>query len=171
MNKAKLSFIIDAAMFLTMMAMAGLGFLMKYIMPPGRQVIAKYGRQLDLSWLGWNRHDWGDIHLYLAFFLLGLLVLHIILHWKPILALFHHLVPDSIWRSRIAIIFVVLGLLLILFPFFITPDMQERGQGGGRGRHRSQAGGSEARVAAMVPPGPGGGALREAAAAQTAFLK
>lgn len=43
MNKGKLNFIIDATMFLCMMAMAGLGFLMRYIMPPGRQLIATLG--------------------------------------------------------------------------------------------------------------------------------
>lgn len=164
MNKTKFNFIIDAAMFLTIMAMAGLGFLMKYIMPPGRKVIAEYGRNLEFSWMGWNRHDWGDIHLYLGFFFLALLVLHTILHWNQILGLFHRLVPNPRWRSRIAIIFVLLSLLLIWFPFLITPDRQERGRGGGGGRNRSQVGGSEARVAVMVQPGPGGGALREPAA-------
>ena len=83
MDKSKLNFVIDALMFLCLMAMAGLGFLMKYVLPSGRDAWAKYGSNLQLSWLGWDRHDWGDIHLYLAFTLLTLLVLHIILHWQP----------------------------------------------------------------------------------------
>ena len=37
MDKGKLNFVIDALMFLCLMAMAGLGFLMYYILPPGRQ--------------------------------------------------------------------------------------------------------------------------------------
>jgi hypothetical protein len=165
MNKSKLNFIIDATMFLTMMAMAGLGLLMKYIMPPGRVLREKYGSNPELTWLGWDRHDWGDIHFYLALTFLTLLVLHIILHWSQILGLFHRLVPNPRGRSRIAIIFVLLSLLLIWWPFMITPDRQERGRGGGGGRHRSQVGGSEIRVAVMVPPGVGGGALREPAGA------
>ena len=67
MDKPKFNFIIDAAMFLCVMALAGLGFLMKYVLPSGRDAWAKYGSNLQLSWLGWDRHDWGDIHLYLAF--------------------------------------------------------------------------------------------------------
>jgi hypothetical protein len=165
MNKSKLNFIIDATMFLTMMSMVGLGFLMKYIMPPGRVLWEKYGSNPVLTWLGWDRHDWGDIHFYLALTFLTLLVLHIILHWSQILGLFHRLVPNPRWRSRIAIIFVLLSLLLIWWPFMITPDRQERGRGRGGGRHRSQVGGSEARVAVMVQPEVGGGrGLREAAA-------
>ena len=153
MGKAKLNFVIDALMFLCLMAMAGLGLLMKYTLPSGRDAWAKYGRNLQFSWLGWDRHDWGDLHLYLAFTLLALLVLHLILHWQQILGLFHRLVPDSRRRYRLALIFLLLSLLLIYFPFLITPDSTARGRGGGG--HRSQAPGSEARVTAPVLPGPG----------------
>jgi hypothetical protein len=157
MDKSKLNVIIDALMFLCLMAMAGLGLLMKYTLPAGRDVWAKYGRNLAFFWLGWDRHDWGDLHLYLAFILLSLLALHIILHWQQILGLFQRLVPDSRRRHRIALIFLLLSLLLIYFPFLITPNMQERGRGGGQ---RSQALGSEARRAAAVHPGPGAAAWR-----------
>jgi tellurite resistance protein TehA-like permease len=150
MDKSKLNFVIDALMFLCIMAMAGLGFLIKYILPPGREVAARYGRNLFLTWLGWDRHDWGDIHLYLAFTLLSLLTLHLILHWHLIPGLFARLVPHPRWRFRIALIFLLLSLLLIYFPFLITPDMQPRGRGGGR---RSQAIHSEVRVAGAVHPG------------------
>ncbi|OGR06752.1 MAG: hypothetical protein A3K23_06490 [Desulfobacca sp. RBG_16_58_9] len=137
MDKLKFNFIIDATMFLCLMAMASLGFLMKYSLPPGREVQAKYGRNLQLTWLGWDRHDWGDIHLYLAFALLTLLVVHLILHWHQILGLFQRVVPDPRRRHRIALIFLLLSLLLIYFPFLITPDTQARGRGG----QRSQVGG------------------------------
>ena len=151
MTKPQINFLIDSLMFLCVMALAGLGFLMKYIMPPGRELWVKYGSNPALSWLGWDRHDWGDIHLYLAVAFLILLFFHIILHWKQILGLFHRWVPNPRWRTRIAIVFLLLSLLLIYFPFLITPDTQPRGRGGGG--HRSQAGNSEARVAMTVHPG------------------
>ncbi len=135
MDKPKFNFVINAAMFLCLMAMAGLGFLIKYVLPSGRDAWGKYGSNLQLSWLGWDRHDWGDIHLYLAFTLLILLVLHIILHWRQILGLFHRVVPDPRRRYRIALVFLILSLLLIYFPFLITPDSKDRGRGG----RRSQA--------------------------------
>lgn len=46
MAKSKLSFIIDAAMFLCLMALAGLGFLMKYVLPSGRSSRGR-GRRPD----------------------------------------------------------------------------------------------------------------------------
>jgi len=148
MDKGKLHLVINALMFLCLMAMAGLGFLIHYILPPGRQVMQKYGRNLDLTWLGWNRHDWGEIHLYLAFLLLGLLTLHIVLHWRVIVGLFERLLPNPGLRRKVALAFMVVALLLLYFPFLITPEVGEKGRGGGRGmgRHRSEAGALEQRL-------------------------
>jgi hypothetical protein len=132
MDKSKLNFVIDSLMFLCLMAMAGLGFLMKYALLPGRQAWAKYGRNVNLTWLGWDRHDWGDIHLYLAFVLLGLLCIHLILHWQMILGLYARLLPDLQTRTRLAWAVLVFTVLVLLLPFLITPEVQERGRGGGR---------------------------------------
>ncbi len=130
-DKPKLNFIIDALMFLVMMAMAGLGFLMKYVLIPGRARWVKYGRNVDLTLLGWDRHDWGDLHLYLGFTLLGLLILHIILHWKQIVGLFQRFIsPER--RTLVLLVFVLLAVLLIYFPFLITPEVGELGRGMGR---------------------------------------
>jgi len=139
MKKIDLNFIIDSLMFLVLMAMAGLGFLMKYTLPPGREVWAKYGRNVDLTWFGGDRHDWGSLHLYLAFTLLGLLALHLYLHWSQIPVLFARLVPEP-KRTKVALVFLILALLLIYFPFLITPEVSERGRGGGGGRNRSEIG-------------------------------
>ena len=153
MGKGKLNFVIDALMFLCLMAMAGLGFLMYYILLPGRKVWVKYGRNVDLTWLGWDRHDWGDIHLYLAFTLLGLLTVHLILHWSVIVGLCARLLPDPKLRHRVVLVFLILGLLLIYFPFLITPEVGEKGRGGGRGigRQRSAVSAPEQRLVQARP--------------------
>jgi hypothetical protein len=150
MDRSKLNFVIDALMFLTLMAIAGLGFLMKYTLPPGREVTASQGRNLYLTWLGWDRHDWGEVHFYLAFTLLSLLAIHLILHWSLIVGLFARLIPDPQRRRRVALIFLLVGLLLIYFPFLVTPEEgPARGRGLGRGGgHRSQAGTLEQNMAA-----------------------
>ena len=147
MDKPKINFIIDALMFLCLMAMAGLGFLMKYVLLPGRQARAKYGRNVELTWLGWDRHDWGEIHLYLAFLLLAILTVHLILHWKMILGLFAKLIPNPRLRPRIAFAFLIITLLLLYFPFLITPEVKERGRGWGR--HGAQGGVIEPKVQAL----------------------
>jgi hypothetical protein len=150
MDRGKLNFVIDSLMFLTLMAIAGLGFLMKFTLPPGREVQAVYGRNVYLTWLGWDRHDWGSVHLYLAFTLLSLLAIHLILHWSLIVGLLARLIPNPKTRHRVALVFLLVGLLLLYFPFLVTP---EEGRGGGRGLGRgggprSQAGAWEQKRAA-----------------------
>lgn len=127
MEKTKLNFFIDALMFLTMMALAGLGLLIKYVLIPGRIAWAQYGRQMGLTWLGLDRHVWGAVHLYLAFLLLSLLLLHVILHWKIILGLFTRFSSDPILRKGSAPVFLVLSLVLLAFPLLVTPEVNEVG--------------------------------------------
>jgi|UniRef100_A0A7V6DPB3 hypothetical protein len=127
-DKSKLTFIIDALMFLIIMGMAGLGFLMKYVLVPGRERWIKYGRNANRTLFGWDRHDWGDIHLDLAMVFLGLLVVHIILHWRQIVGLFHGFVPAE-RRTLVLLVFVLLAAFLIYFPFLLSPDIGALGQG------------------------------------------
>jgi hypothetical protein len=133
-DKGKLNFLIDALMFLCMAAIAGLGFLMKYVLLPGKEAWALYGKKVELSWLGLDRHAWGAVHLYLAFLLLGLLLLHIILHWQMIIGLFHKFIAPTNLRDEVAIVFVILCAALLLFPFFINPEIDDSAPGKGRGR-------------------------------------
>ena len=129
-DKTKLNFITDAFMFLVIMAMAGLGFLMKYVLVPGRERWAKYGRNVNLTMFGWDRHDWGDIHLDLGLIFLGLLVLHTILHWRQIVGLFQKFVPAE-RRPWVLLIFVLLAVFLIYFPFLLSPEFGALGRGMG----------------------------------------
>ena len=130
-DRPNFNFVIDAVMFLVMMAMAGLGFLMKYVLIPGRESWAKYGRNVNLAWWGWDRHDWGAIHLYLGFLLLGLLSLHLYLHWRQIVGLFQRFIPPE-RRGLVLVVFLILAVVLICFPFLISPEVSEAGRGMGQ---------------------------------------
>jgi len=133
-DKSKLNFITDSLMFLVLMAMAGLGFLMKYVLVPGRERWVKYGRNVNLTLFGWNRHDWGDIHLDLGLIFLGLLVVHIILHWRQIVGLFNSFVPAE-RRALVLLVFVLLAVFLIYFPFLLSPEIGALGRGMGPIHH------------------------------------
>jgi len=135
MTKTQWNFYIDILMFFCMAAIAGIGFLMKYVLLPGKEAWALYGKKVELSWLGLDRHDWGAIHLYLAFVLLGLLVLHIILHWQTIVSLWRHYLPEGRRRSQVTIIFLLVCAGLLLLPFFINPEVADDVPGRGTGRY------------------------------------
>ncbi len=153
MDRPRLNFVIDCLMFVLMSAIVGLGLLMKYVLIPGRERWAKYGRNVELTLFGWDRHDWGTVHFYLALLLLAVLTVHLILHWQMIVALFQRLIATPRTRTIVLWIFVLFCLLLVYFPFLVTPEVQEigRGRGPGRGWRHSAISGN----ALSVRPGQG----------------
>lgn len=132
-DKLKINFVIDALMFLCIMAITGIGFLIKFVLIPGQERWVKYGRNVELSLFGMDRHEWGEIHLVLGFVLIGLLVLHIILHWKMILCLYRKLIGSQRARRIIAAVFIIVSLIGLIFPFIVRPEVQ--GLSRGEGRH------------------------------------
>ena len=125
MSKGKWNFIIDAIMFVLTAAIAGLGLLIKYVLLPGTERWIKYGRSVDLTFWGLDRHDWGRIHLILALVLVALLALHIILHWKLTVSLFKNLINGKKSRIISTISLVVITVVLVVFPFFIQVDVYD----------------------------------------------
>ena len=134
MNKAKLNFIIDIFMFICMMLVASIGFLIKFTLIPGREAWEIYGRNVDLFLFGMDRHQWGTLHLYIGFTLLGLLILHIYLHWKMIVALYRQLITSPKVRKIGCWIFIVVSIFLMVFPFLVNPNLVDREPG--KGYHR-----------------------------------
>jgi len=123
--KPKLNLVIDFIMLIVMMAVSGLGFLMKYVLLPGYKINEVYGSNVELYFWGLDRHQWGTIHLYLAFFLIFLLVLHIIFHWDMIVSILQQMVQPKTKRLALLIIIGVLSLFLALVPFFIKPEIAQ----------------------------------------------
>jgi len=134
-SKTNVKLIIDGLMFLCMAALAGIGFLMKYVLLSGKEAQAKYDTKVELSLLDLNRHEWGTIHLIIALVLAGLLLLHIILNWKQILNMYHRLIGGQALRRIITAVFVIISLILLILPFVVKPEIQELQRGGREGGH------------------------------------
>ena len=132
MSKSKINFLIDSLMFLCMAAIAGIGFLMKVVLIPGQDRWIKYGKNVEIYVLNLDRHQWGTVHLVIALVLLGLLLLHIILHWKLIVGLFSKLITNKSTRKLITVVFVFISVFLFLFAFFVKPEIGKIIQGHGR---------------------------------------
>ena len=132
-SKVKLNFIIDILMYLSMMIVVGIGFLMEYVLIPGSERHEVYGRNVEISFWNMDRHQWGNIHLIFGFILIFLLLLHIIFHWKLIVAIYRRMVSGKSIRIVLGIVLLFLTLILAVAPIFIKPDIQE----GGSGEHRT----------------------------------
>jgi hypothetical protein len=120
-NKSNLNFLIDALLLLVFSAIIGIGFMIKYVLLTGEQKREIFGINFEQTFLGLDRHGWGDIHLYLGFIFFGLLLLHIISHWSMIIAMFKKFFENLKMRKTVAIVFLSLCLMLIVLPFFIHP--------------------------------------------------
>ena len=125
MDKSKVNLVIDGVMFLCVMAIAGIGLLIKYVLLPGKETAAVYGRKVDLFLFGMDRHAWGRIHLIIAFVLLGLLTLHVVLHWNMILSIYCRFLGNTVVRRIVAVIVFVVGTFLVVSPFFVKPEIQK----------------------------------------------
>ena len=119
-------------MFICMAAITGIGFLMKYTLISGQESWIVYGEKVDLYFFGMDRHEWGSIHLIIGFVLLGLIALHVILHWKMIICMYNRMFQGKLVKRIIAILFIAICALLIIFPFMIKPDVIKAEHGRGR---------------------------------------
>lgn len=81
------NFIVDLVSFVNLLGLVVTGFIMRYILPPGtgaRGQEFRGGRGLGEVKYLWSmtRHEWGDIHFYLAVVFAILMCVHIVLHWS-----------------------------------------------------------------------------------------
>ncbi len=119
-------------MFLCISTIAGTGFLIKYTLIPGQDRWIVYGSNVNLYLFGMDRHQWGNIHLTFGFILLGLLILHIILHWNMIICVYNKIIKKKWLRKTIALLFVLICAFLIIFSFLLKPKVNHIGHGAGR---------------------------------------
>jgi hypothetical protein len=92
MKRGTVNFLIDLLAFLVLLGLGFTGYIMKYVLPPGsggrygrgfrggRGVEMEQAEQIRQFW-SLGRHDWGDVHFYLAVVFAVLMIIHIILHW------------------------------------------------------------------------------------------
>ncbi|MFC1611730.1 DUF4405 domain-containing protein [Myxococcota bacterium] len=78
MNRNKLNFYLDGVSALVVFALVFTGFLLFFVLPPGTG--GRHGGEALSLW-GWTRHDFGDVHFYLACTFVALVIVHVWLHW------------------------------------------------------------------------------------------
>lgn len=123
-EKAKLNIVIDTIMLILMMAVAGLGFLIKFVLLPGFKTKAMYGQNIELTFLNLDRHQWGSIHLLLSIILVSLIILHIILHWNMIVCIYKKLFPKRPVRVIFSTGIIFTGIFFAVSPFLVEPSQQ-----------------------------------------------
>jgi hypothetical protein len=135
MKRSSLNFVIDAAAFAGFLLLATTGMLLAYRLPPGSGEREGFGggrgesqRSIDLLW-GYTRHEWGDVHYWMAIALMAVLALHLFLHWSWIVGIVRGK-PSSASPYRLALgaLGLVSVVVLSLIPLFGTTTSLTRGE-------------------------------------------
>jgi hypothetical protein len=124
MRKPAINFSIDIFALLAFIFLISTGFLIYLVLPAGSGGASVWGM---------NRHEWRDIHFWIAMAFITLIAIHFILHWDWIKNIVRGKAKDktiSGFRISAAIIALVFILLLALAPFLSTVDhsSQDRGR-------------------------------------------
>lgn len=123
LNKSLLNLCIDLALLLLFLIITGTGILVKYVLVPGYLRNEMYGRRSDLLFWGMNRHEWGDVHLVLAFSFIILLLIHLLLHWKWLVCMYNKMFPRKLYRYLLTSFLLIITTFLCAGPFFIQPEI------------------------------------------------
>jgi hypothetical protein len=125
MKRPVLNFIIDAVAFLLFAFLTTTGVLMHYILPPGS------GHRQSIWTL--SRHEWGEIHLWIAFGFLATLALHLLLHWRWIVCTLQgRRTTASGLRLGLGTLGLIAAVGLAAAPLY--SDVETSTDGGGHGK-------------------------------------
>jgi hypothetical protein len=112
--------------------MTGTGLLLAFRLPPGSR--GGHG----LTALGWDRHEWGDLHTWISYGFLALILIHLALHWRW----FWQIAAQRRFWPLIA--GIGLGIVLVLM-ILLQPVAREENVREGRGRQGNHRGPSYGR--------------------------
>jgi hypothetical protein len=119
MSRTALNAIVDLVAYVGLVALATTGLMLRWQMPPGSGGLHGMGsgsgagtgsRPITVVW-GLTRHEWGSIHYWIALGLMGVLAVHLILHWKWIVCVLRGKPHSDVSGGRFAV--GVAGLLLV----------------------------------------------------------
>jgi hypothetical protein len=123
--------------------MAGTGFILRFVLPPGAGAAAAWGL---------SRHQWGDLHFYASLALLAGVLLHLVLHWSWVDAMMRKRLgmeargansKSGLWASAI-LAFIVLALAWAVWSGR-TAALPEGNRSPGSVEHRGLGPGGEGR--------------------------
>ena len=119
MSKSAVNFLVDAVALAAIMLLGATGVLIRCVLPAG-------SGHFSQLW-GMDRHQWGQIHFWIAVVLLSTVALHLFLHWRWIVCT----VKGRPGRgATIRISLAIIGIL-VLVGFMVAPffgQVQETGE-------------------------------------------
>lgn len=140
MKRSYLHLLIDALLFLAATGLVLTGLLIEFILPPGSHQASVWGL---------TRHEWGELHFWVAITILGLGLLHLLLNWGWVCSVISRALRmqsnkptlrRQLWSGfmTIAVLLVLIGGFLFAANAGKVNDSLGPGEAGGRGQGRGQ---------------------------------
>ena len=126
MKRSNLNFIIDAILFMGLVLLVSTGLAMRFLLPAG---VERLERGQLILW-GMSRHQWGDVHFYIAVGLMVILAAHLVLHWRWVVSVGagERRQNSRLWLGALA----VSALLFVAVAPFLSP-VEKKAPGHRRG--------------------------------------
>jgi uncharacterized protein DUF4405 len=125
MKRSDINFLVDAVAFLGLILLVSTGLIMRFVLPPFQG--GRSGESGPFLLWGWDRHQWGEIHFWIAAGLLVVMVVHLFLHWKWIANVVQGKPREG---SGIRVSLGILSLIVLLVvagsPFFSPTEQKIR---------------------------------------------
>jgi len=124
MKRPALNLIVDSLALAGFVLLGATGLLMHFILPPGSGG-GPGGHRPALRIWGLSRHQWGEIHFWIAVGVLAVLSIHLILHWRWVVSTVSGQEKKSSGPRALLGLLAFLALLsLLAVPFFLTPEQR-----------------------------------------------
>jgi hypothetical protein len=115
MKRPVLNLIFDCLAFAGLVYLVSTGLIMRFVLPAGSG--GSRGGAGMMLW-GWTRHQWGEVHFWIAVGLMLVLAIHLILHWRWLVTMIRGKAKEGAGlRFGLSILAIVLMLALAVSPF------------------------------------------------------
>ncbi|MBK8271285.1 MAG: DUF4405 domain-containing protein [Planctomycetes bacterium] len=154
MSRTLVNFIIDLFGFVIMLGILATGLLVRYVLPPG-------SGQWRSVW-GLSRHDWGDVHFWMAVGLGAVILVHVALHWGWVCGVVRRRIPglpsmapahSRLRRSALGVLILALTAALVA-GFLVVAGQAVIEDGPGGGGRQFRGGRAESRAGHDPSPSP-----------------
>ena len=129
-ERKSLNLLVDLSAFALGLWLISTGLLIHFVLPP---------RSGPLEVLSLTRHDWGELHLYIALGFIALVLFHLFLHAQWIRAMLFRSTPTVAGRYRPLLGIVLVALLFAGALWPLALPVRDPGRGDVNAQHRADS--------------------------------
>jgi len=97
-RQARINFSLDAVLFLTFIV-TGVSGLVPWLILPGGGYQGGRNPFYNATLYGLTRHQWADIHLWASLAMMGVIAIHLVLHWRWIMCTARRYAQAAVCRT------------------------------------------------------------------------